>query len=58
MKQDKVQITFEIDADMPYKEKEEIIIDVANEINDRMMGIVDISINDKKIFEYDKGWIK
>lgn len=57
VKQDTLQLTLNISG-LIDKEQKDLIYDIANEINDRMIGILDISLNDKKIFQWDKGWIK
>lgn len=54
LKGDKVDISFRIDKDLSKDEKDNIIYDVMNEINDRMMYVTEVKINDVTIFGIDK----
>ena len=53
LKSDEVTITFKIDSDLSEKEKENIIYDVMNEIQDRFMYITEVKHNDKIFFKFD-----
>ena len=51
IKQDDVILKFKIDSDLTKNEKQNIVFDIINEINDRMMYITEATINDEIIFQ-------
>lgn len=51
IKQDDVILKFKIDSDLTKNEKQNIVFDIINEINDRMMYVTEATINDEIIFQ-------
>lgn len=51
IKQDNVILKFKIDSDLTKNEKQNIVFDIINEINDRMMYVTEATINDEIIFQ-------
>lgn len=51
VKQDNVILKFKIDSDLTKNEKQNIVFDIINEINDRMMYVTEATINDEIIFQ-------
>lgn len=51
IKQDDVILKFKIDSDLTKNEKQNIVFDIINEINDRMMYVTEATINGEIIFQ-------
>lgn len=51
-----VDIKFDIDKNLSDLEKKTIIIDIANEINDRFMCVHEIKLDGVEIFNDKDGW--
>lgn len=51
IKQDNVILKFKIDSNLTKNEKQNIVFDIINEINDRMMYVTEATINDEIIFQ-------
>ena len=51
VKQDNVILKFKINSDLTKNEKQNIVFDIINEINDRMMYVTEATINDEIIFQ-------
>lgn len=51
IKQDDVILKFKVDSDLTKNEKQNIVFDIVNEINDRMMYVTEATINDEIIFQ-------
>lgn len=51
VKQDDVILKFKVDSDLTKNEKQNIVFDIVNEINDRMMYVTEATINDEIIFQ-------
>ncbi len=48
---DIVHVDFVIDKDIPRREKEDIIYQVMDEINDRMMYITELKLNNEVLYK-------
>lgn len=51
IKQDNVILKFKIDSNLTKNEKQNMVFDIINEINDRMMYATEATINDEIIFQ-------
>lgn len=58
MKNDEVTFTIQIDSDLSDKEKQEIYMDIINELNDRFINVLEITNNKQIVFDYKKGFKK
>lgn len=53
LKKDKVDVTFKISKNLSKTEKDNIIYDIINEINDRMLYVTEVKINNETMFAFD-----
>lgn len=50
-KGDKVDISFRVDSDLSKDDKEQLVFDIMDEINDRMMYTTEVKINDITVYD-------
>lgn len=50
-KGDKVDISFRVDSDLSKDYKEQLVFDIMDEINDRMMYTTEVKINDITVYD-------